>query len=449
MTLYEKKMGFAMLLCFGLIHSSEQKHSLPIAEFCANILDDNKYELVLTRNIEIPKNKKWNVPDSLDGGCTSWEYNYLLEAPQSTKEDDFELFMRKGGHFCFSANSPEKRKVEPLRTELIKGNSYLGYFLENAKESLKNYYGKKIKGQWFAQLDNSKIKLSSNFTAVITGECSVNSNIAEFCAEFNKDSNEYSLHLVKNLNLEPESNWVFPDSVICNVYNGEPIWEIEYSLDAPYDSDSSAFIGGCVALEATPSSNTLCLKPKIVKVNLNPINRDVLHIHKYRAKETLKSYYGKSFKGHWKAQLGGTGFTYEKSFEATIVGPCSKKEIVAEYCIDENHRLVLDKELDYIPRYIFAPATECHVCSENYKETTTTSVDYGNGKFTPVERVLYKSCEDYVLYEYFRLPQNLKKERFLYGKVLPVRINAEIQSGELRRKGYYDFRIRVNGPCEK
>lgn len=273
--------------------------------------------------------------------------------------------------------------------------------------------------------------------------------LAEFCAEFNKDSNEYSLHLVKNLNLEPESNWVFPDSVICNVYNGEPIWEIEYSLDAPYDSDSSDFIGGCVALDATPSSNTLCLKPKIVKVNLNPINRDVLHIHKYRAKETLKPYYGKSFKGHWKAQLGGTGFTYEKSFEATIVGPCSKKQIVAEYCIDEKHHLVLDKELDYIPRYIFASASDCHVCNENYKETTTTSVDYGTGRFIPVEGVLYKSCEDYVLYEYFLLPQNLKREKSLYGKVLPVRINAEIQSGESRRKDYYDFNIRVNGSCEK
>lgn len=273
--------------------------------------------------------------------------------------------------------------------------------------------------------------------------------LAEFCAEFNKDSNEYSLHLVKNLNMDPDSNWVFPDSVNCSNNMDGPIWNTEYSLDAPYDSDSSDFIGGCVALDATPSSNTLCLKPKIVKVNLNPINRDVLHIHKYRAKETLKPYYGKSFKGHWKAQLGGTGFTYEKSFEATIVGPCSKKQIVAEYCIDEKHHLVLDKELDYIPRYIFASASDCHVCNENYKETTTTSVDYGTGRFIPVEGVLYKSCEDYVLYEYFLLPQNLKKERALYGKVLPVRINAEIQSGESRRKDYYDFNIRVNGPCEK
>ena len=168
-----------MFLYYGIAFPSENKRDTSIAEFCANILDVNKYELVLTKNIEIPKNKKWNIPDSLDGGCTSWEYNYLLDAPQSTKEDDFELFMRKGGHSCFSANFPKKRKVEPLKTELVKGNSYLGYFLENAKESLKNYYGKKIKGQWFAQLYNSKIKLSSNFTAVITGECSEFQNIEE------------------------------------------------------------------------------------------------------------------------------------------------------------------------------------------------------------------------------------------------------------------------------
>ena len=168
-----------MFLYYGIAFPSENKRDPSIAEFCANILDVNKYELVLTKNIEIPKNKKWNIPDSLDGGCTSWEYNYLLDAPQSTKEDDFELFMRKGGHFCFSANSPKRRKVEPLKTELVKGNSYLGYFLENAKESLKKYYGKRIKGQWSAQLYNSKIKLSTNFTAVITGECSEFQNIEE------------------------------------------------------------------------------------------------------------------------------------------------------------------------------------------------------------------------------------------------------------------------------
>ena len=37
-------------------------------------------------------------------------------------------------------------------------------------------------------------------------------DVAEFCADYNKDSNEYSLHLVKNLNLEPDSNWEFPEA---------------------------------------------------------------------------------------------------------------------------------------------------------------------------------------------------------------------------------------------
>ena len=132
-----------------------------------------------------------------------------------------------------------------------------------------------------------------------------------------------------------------------------------------------------------------------------------------------------------------------------IVGPCSKKGIVAEYCINEYHNLVLEKELDYIPRYIFASASECHFCNNKYKETITTGIDYGSGNFTPIEEMLYRSCEDYMFYENVRLPQNIKKETSLYGNVLPVRINAEIQSGESRRKDYYDFNIRVNGPCEK
>ena len=273
--------------------------------------------------------------------------------------------------------------------------------------------------------------------------------VAEFCAVVNKDPDEYSLHLVKNLNLNPDSNWEFPDAVACATNTEGPIWNTEYSLDSPYDLDSSNFWGGCVALDGSLSKDTICIKPRIAKVNLDPTNRDVLQIHKYNAKETLKSYYGKRFNGHWKAQLRGTGFTYEKSFEAVIVGPCSKKGIIAEYCINEYHNLVLEKELDYIPRYIFAPASECNFCNKNYKETITTSVDYGNGKFTPVEELLQKICEDYVFYEYFRLPQNIKKEKSLYGKVLPVRINAEIQNGESHRKDYYDFKIRISGPCKE
>lgn len=93
--------------------------------------------------------------------------------------------------------------------------------------------------------------------------------------------------------MEPDSSWVFPDSIVCTVYNGEPIWEIEYSLNAPHDSSEAEFIGGCVTFDATPSTDTLCLKPKIAIINLNPVNRDVLHIHKNNAKETLPFYYKK------------------------------------------------------------------------------------------------------------------------------------------------------------
>lgn len=274
--------------------------------------------------------------------------------------------------------------------------------------------------------------------------------IAEFCAQFNKDSNEYSLHLVKNLNLKPDSNWVFPDSVLCDVYNGEPIWEIEYSLNVPHDSSEVELFGGCVALDATPSSNTLCLKPKVVIINLNPVDRDVLHIHKKNAEETLSFYYGKKFKGYWSARLSGTSYVYGKQFEAVITGPCNmKKKIIADYCVDQFHRLVLEQEYDYIPRYIFAPATECHFCNKNYREKISASIAFKKSKFTPIEEMLYKSCEDYSLKESFPLPQSIKKEKSLYGKTFLMRIEAEIQSDNTHRKDYYDVNVRVSGPCKE
>ena len=273
--------------------------------------------------------------------------------------------------------------------------------------------------------------------------------LVEFCAEYSKDSNEYSLHVVKNLNMEPDSSWVFPDSIVCTVYNGEPIWEIEYSLNAPHDSSEAEFIGGCVTFDVTPSTDTLCLKPKIAIINLNPVNRDVLHIHKNNAKETLPFYYRKRFKGRWNAKLAGTSCVYEKRFEAVIIGSCNmKKKIIAEYCIDQFHRLVLEQEHDYIPRYIFALATECNVCNKEYSENISASIAFKKGKFTPVEGMMYKSCEDYSLKDAFLLPHSIKKEKSLYGKVLPVRIDAEIQSDSIHRKDYYDVNIRVSGPCK-
>lgn len=274
--------------------------------------------------------------------------------------------------------------------------------------------------------------------------------LVEFCAEYSKDSNEYSLHLVKNLNLEPDSSWEFPDSVVCTVYNGESIWEIEYSLNAPHDSSEAELLGGCETFDVALSSDTLCLEPKIAVINLNPVNRDVLHIHKNNAKETLPLYYKKKFKGQWRARLSGTSYAYEKQFEAFITGPCNmKKKNIAEYCIDQFHRLVLEQEYDYIPRYIFAPATECFTCNKKYSENIFASIAFKKGKFTPVEEMMYKSCEDYSLKEAFLLPHSIKKEKSLYGKTLPMRIDAEIQSDSTHRKDYYDVNIRVSGPCKE
>ena len=114
----------------------------------------------------------------------------------------------------------------------------------------------------------------------------------------------------------------------------------------------------------------------------------------------------------------------------------------------KKSRLVLEQEYDYIPRYIFALATECNVCNKEYRENISASIAFKKGKFTPVEGIMYKSCEDYSLKDAFLLPHSIKKEKSLYGKTLPMRIDAEIQSDSIHRKDYYDVNIRVSGPCK-
>lgn len=282
---------------------------------------------------------------------------------------------------------------------------------------------------------------------ILTSTC-FGEEIAEFCADFDKDPNEYSLHLTKNLEFAPNINWELSDSTICTTNSDQFFLEANYTIDAPSDSSMAEFKGGCVVFNNFTAENMTCINPKNVKINLAPSNRDILHIHKKNAKESLIPYYGKVINGKLKTKLPITSYIYETNFKAVIIGPCIKKRIVAEFCINKSHELVLEKELDYIPRYIFSTASECHFCNKNYKETLSFFIDFGNEKYIPLEDILHKRCEDYILHKNLKLPQAINKESF-YNKDLSVRIDAKIEKNGSYSSDYYDFKIRINGPCKK
>ena len=58
-------------------------------------------------------------------------------------------------------------------------------------------------------------------------------NIAEFCVTFSKDCNKYNLHLINKIVIEPDTNWIYPDSVCCGYTNCEVRWNSSFSLQSP------------------------------------------------------------------------------------------------------------------------------------------------------------------------------------------------------------------------
>ncbi|MFA6342579.1 MAG: hypothetical protein WCX75_06970 [Fibrobacteraceae bacterium] len=55
-------------------------------------------------------------------------------------------------------------------------------------------------------------------TSVCFAEDEIRS-VAEFCATFTDNKNEYQLHLIKNISIPPDPRWIYPDTVRCGHCN--------------------------------------------------------------------------------------------------------------------------------------------------------------------------------------------------------------------------------------
>lgn len=427
--------------CLGLVfavlffsHAIAENKNGQVAEFCAKIGTDNSYELYLLKNIRIPTDSNWIIPDSVEVGCSDWYYNYFVDAPEDEKMDSL---LRMGFHACFGGLKDVKKKTESLKTELVKGSSCLCYYLKNAKKSLKPYYGKELKGTWFAELYNTEVKLSSDFMAVIVGECSVEPETFEFCVE-SRSADMYGLHLVREGVIEPYASDM-----------GE-IYKTKFVLDAPSDSSGDFQARIVESFDAPSLSDTSCRNLKMSAMEISPVDRDRLHFHLKDALNSIVRYYWKPFKGMWEFKSNGGSCLYRKSFDAVIVGPCAKNRVVAEYCFDnKRHSLTLKKELDYIPRHAFQSEGKCIYCDDSVKRRIMTKIDYGKGYVSVKDGAFERKGDDYLPKEWFYLPNNVKNMKSLNDKILPAKLVLEIQDGKNFFSESYDFSIRVSGPCEE
>lgn len=185
------KVFFAMFLLLASAYAQE-----PMAEYCAVFIGENSYELHLTKDIEIPCDSSWKIPDSLSANVLKWSYSYFLEAPEiyekrcaccdDSGENCLCFRLRGGGDGVYSCVHCETfmRKVPPLSRYVGMEHDPLHsmrFEMIHAKDSLPGFYGKAFDGNWSASLSSSNIQLSAKFRAKIVGECEGPFTVAEYC----------------------------------------------------------------------------------------------------------------------------------------------------------------------------------------------------------------------------------------------------------------------------
>ncbi len=183
------KLFTALLLFVASAYSQD-----PVAEYCAVFVGENAYELHLTKDIEIPYDSSWKIPDSLVSSVLKWDYRYSLNAPEiyekrcaccdDSGENCLCFRFRGGGGGVYSCVHCETimRKVPPLSRYVGMEHDPLysmRFEMIHAKDSLPGFYGKIFDGNWSASL--SSIQLSAKFRAKIVGECEGPFTVAEYC----------------------------------------------------------------------------------------------------------------------------------------------------------------------------------------------------------------------------------------------------------------------------
>lgn len=292
------------------------------------------------------------------------------------------------------------------------------------------------------------------------------SSVAEFCATFTDNKNEYQLHLIKNISIPPDLRWIYPDTVRCDHCNCRAYWESSFEIEAPYDVSCglSGLLGGGGGGVATccdcPCRKESAVRP-ITRIRLDPTDSDGLVYTFVNARENLKRYYGKKFRGSWKTRLNETSIRFDQEFDALLVGECDKPFLIAEYCVSQKDSLHLRKtrELGFFPKTLF-PLKDKTVCAGGYKVQRTMELNfsgYGNktmgpytesevcGRNDPIE-----TSAEFPIPQYIGLDgvaTKLQKQEMLYGKDFSAKWTVELECNSKSVNREIDFFIHVRGAC--
>lgn len=248
--------------------------------------------------------------------------------------------------------------------------------------------------------------------------CFGHEEVYEFCAFFAENANEYSLHPISNNDLISKS---FEAS---RTQERDPL--IYFKFNAPSDSVDS-LVGGCAMLSGPP----------IVDFNF----------HLNNASKQLEAHYGKLLNGEVELYKKPSMKKKTKPFKFKINGKCKEQLIIAEYCVDkEEKRLYKDKDLDYLPKFMFSGIEQNWCNCQKYEEQVSTYIKTSDNKRLKVERFLDKGCDEYILSDFVNVPEIQLFKDSVYKLLVESQAEILIDSTITQRK--FDFSIKINGNCK-
>ena len=307
--------------------------SAGVAEYCAEILNDSTYRPLLVKDLNAPI-KEWNYPNKIP--CTQtpceakWETESKLYFPNDIRCQNGKLvdgLCGGGGGISTCIHCPY-HPIELARIENVKlygskvdgGDRCSGdrWYLRNARETLKTFYGKTFKGEWTGEWEtngNAELpQMKVDFSARLVGECSETIPALDYCVAGGKDAELYLLNRYDNL---PEPRFVEKnDKIDC-----EGAMRVEKSYEMDFGKYGKRLLSHFVEEDTCHATSKIAVKVYM------PIPQ---HIDAQALKGIpAKSLYGKTFFVTSKNSLTCNFDTVERNvrFSVRIVGKCGKRDM--------------------------------------------------------------------------------------------------------------------------
>lgn len=346
---------------------------LPVAEYCAEILNDSTYRPLLIKDLDEPI-KKWDYPKKIPCKRTpceaKWETESKLYFPNDVRCQNGwpEGGLCGGGGGISTCIHCPYNPIELVRIKNVKlqgskvdgGDRCSGdrWYLRNARETLKTFYGKTFRGEWTGMWEtngNAELpQMKVDFSARLVGECSDTMPALDYCVAGGKNAELYLLNRYDNL---PEPRFVDKDDKMeC-----EGTMRVEKSYEMDFGTYGKRMLSHFVEEDTCHATSKIAVKVYM------PIPQ---HIDAQALKGIpARSLYGKTFLVTSKNSLNCNFDTVERNvrFGVRIVGKCNKRDMQGK----KKLNILELEQVEDVKAYGHSIIESWNKCGEGYVCPTT------------------------------------------------------------------------------